>query len=325
MVRVKISEDNDCYEGILIMFELNGVMETQQLMAPSSLICLNHLKEFTLVLENHGCEPIYLQSDQILGHIENVLVCLPEEVQDSGNDALPPVVNTLFADTTAAQCEHAAPTTDTTEPAKQERLVKLKEAVTIHQSNLSSDQIASLVQLIEEYSDIFVLDATELGCTNLFTHSIDTGNSPPIRQPARCVPFALHSKMEQLVEDILDQGVIQHSSSPWASPVVLVKKKDGSHRFCVDYRRLNSVTKMDVFPLLRVDDTLDMLSQTQFFSTLDLAAGYWQVRMDRASQEKKKTAFNTHSGHYEFCVMPFGLCNEPATFQWLMEQCWLDC
>ena len=127
-------------------------------------------------------------------------------------------------------------TTDTTEPAKLERLVKLKEALTIHQSNLSSDQIASLVQLIEEYYDIFALDATELGCTNLVTHFIDTGNSTPIRQPARRVPFALHSKIEQLVEDMLDQGLIQHSSSPWASPVVLVKKKDGSHRFCVDYR-----------------------------------------------------------------------------------------
>ena len=240
------------YEGILIMFELdiNGVMETQQLTAPSSLICLDHLKEFTLVLENYGCEPIYLQSGQILGHIENVLVCLPEEVQDSGNDASPPAVNTLFAKTTAAQCERAAPTTETTEPAKQERLVKLKEALTIYQSNLSSDQIASLVQLIEEYSAIFALDATELGCTNLVTHSIDTGNSPPIRQPARCVPFALHSKMEQVVKDILDQGVIQHSSSPWASPVVLVKKKDGSHRFCVDYRRLNYVTKWMCFHFL---------------------------------------------------------------------------
>ena len=252
MVRVKLSEDNDCYEGILTMFELDidGVMETQQLMAPSSLICLDHLKEFTLVLENHGCEPIYLQSGQILGHIENVLVCLPEEVQDSGNDASPPAVNTLFAKTTAAQCERAAPTTETTEPAKQERLVKLKEALTIYQSNLSSDQITSLVQLIEEYSDIFALDATELGCTNLVTHSIDTGSSPPIRQPARRVPFALHSKMEQLVEDMLDQGVIQHSSSPWASPVVLVKKKDGSHCFCVDYRRLNSVTKIVCFHFL---------------------------------------------------------------------------
>ena len=240
MVRVKIFEDNNCYEGILTMFELCLCLTmfdyVQQLMAPSSLICLNHLEEFTLVLENHVCESIYLQSSQILGHIENVLVCLPEEVQDSGNDALPPAMNILFAETTVAQCERAAPTTDTTEPAKLERLVKLKEALTIHQSNLSSDQIASLVQLIEEYYDIFALDATELGCTNLVTHFIDTGNSTPIRQPARRVPFALHSKIEQLVEDMLDQGLIQHSSSPWASPVVLVKKKDGSHRFCVDYR-----------------------------------------------------------------------------------------
>ena len=169
------------------------------------------------------------------------------------------------------------------------------------------------MNLVEKYSDIFALDATELGSTNLVTNSINTGDSPPIRQPVRRVPFALHMKMEQLVQEMMDQGVIQHSSSPWASPVVLVKKKDGSHCFCVDYRRLNSVTKMDVFPLPRVDDTLDMLSQTQFSSALDLAAGYWQVRMDEASQEK--TAFNTHSGHYKFCVIPFGLCNGPATFQ----------
>ena len=181
-------------------------METQQLMAPSALVCLNNLKEFTLVLENHGCEPIYFQSGQILGYIENVLVCLPEEVQDSENDVLLPAMNTMFAKTTAAQCEHALFTTDTNtaEAAKQERLAELKEALTIHQSNLLSDQIASLVQLIEEYSDIFALDATELGCTNLVTHSIDTGNSHLICQPARRVPFALHSKMEQLVEDMLD-------------------------------------------------------------------------------------------------------------------------
>ena len=116
---------------------------------------------------------------------------------------------------------------------------------------------------------------------------------------------------------MLAQGVIQNSNSPWASPVVLIKQKDGSHRFCVDYRRLNGLTKMDVFPLPCVDDTLDILSQTQYFSMLDLAAGYWQVRMDGDSQEK--TAFSTCSGHYEFHVMPFGLCNGPSTFQRLME------
>ena len=113
---------------------------------------------------------------------------------------------------------------------------------------------------------MFTLDAMELRSTNLVTRSIDTRDSPPLRQSARQILFTLHARMEQLLKDMMKQGVIQHPSSPWASPVVLVKKKDFSHRFCVDYRQLNSVTKMDMFPLPRVDDTLDMLAQTQYLS-----------------------------------------------------------
>ena len=111
---------------------------------------------------------------------------------------------------------------------------------------------------------------------------------------------------------MLQQGVIEPSQNPWASPVVLGKKRDGSYRFCVDYRRLNSITKMDVFPLPRIDDTLDLLSKAKFFTTLDLASGYCQVKMHPESREKM--AFATWSGLYQFVVMPFGLCNAPATF-----------
>ena len=199
----------------------------------------------------------------------------------------------------------------------EERLQCLKGSLKLDLSNLSRDEAQQLEDLVIEWADVFAFDPSELGSTKLVTHSIDTGDSPPIKQPAWRIPFALRQTVEEMVQKMLEQGVVEPSHGPWSSPVVLVEKKDGSKRFCVDYCRLNSVTKMDVFPLPRIDDTLDSLGQSQYFTTLDLAAGYWQVRMHPDSQEK--TAFATHSGLYEFRVMPFGLCNSPATFQRLMD------
>ena len=120
------------------------------------------------------------------------------------------------------------------------------------------------------------------------------------------------------LDQMQKQGVIQPSRSPWASPVVLVRKRDGSHRFCVDYRGLNSVTKPDSYPLPRIEDLLDQLGQAAYFSSIDLASGFWQIRMHPDSQEK--TAFTTQQGLFEFRVMPFGLTNAPAVFQHLMQQ-----
>ena len=147
---------------------------------------------------------------------------------------------------------------------------------------------------------------------------IDTGDALPRKQAASRVPFAVRQNIAEQLKSMLKNQVIQPSNSPWASPIVLMRKKDGTLRLCVDYRGLNSVTKPNQFPLPRIDNMLDQLNSTQYFTTLDLAAGYWQVRMSSASREK--TAFVTQQRLFEFCVMPFGLTNAPAVFQRLMEQ-----
>ena len=200
----------------------------------------------------------------------------------------------------------------------QPRADRLVEEIPINCEQLGSSGGAELQLLIREYADVFALDSTEVGRTEVVEHSIDTQSHPPIRQAPHRIPFSLRPKVEKLIQEMLEQGIVEESSSPWASPIVLVAKPDGSTRFCVDYRRLNAITKVDEYPLPRVDECLDVLSGQKYFSTLDLATGYWQVKMSEESQEK--TAFTTHNGLYEFTVMPFSLCNAPATFQRLMSE-----
>ena len=148
-------------------------------------------------------------------------------------------------------------------------------------------------------------------------HSINVGSNVPINQPKYRVAHKDREIIKDQVQDMLKKNVIKHSMSAWASPIVLVDKKDGSIRFCVDYRKLNSITTKDSYPLPRIDDSLAALSGNQFFSGLDLNAGYWQIPM--SEKDKDKTAFLTDDGLFEFNVMPFGLTNAPATFQRYMD------
>ena len=182
--------------------------------------------------------------------------------------------------------------------------------------HLSHQQKIQLTNLLVKYQDLFISKADPLGHTDKVKHSIQT-ERPPIRQPIRRLPEALKRTVDVETKQMLDEGVIRTSSSPWSSPVVMVRKKDGSWRFCIDYRKLNSITHRDAYPLPRIDSTLDTLSGLKYFTTLDLASGYWQVEINES--DKEKTAFSTRQGHFEFNVMPFELTNAPATFQRLME------
>ena len=159
---------------------------------------------------------------------------------------------------------------------------------------------------------------TQLGKTNLVTYRIYTKNVPSTCSRPYRPPLTSQTFINEEIQRMLDNKLIRESTSPWASPVVLAKKKNGKLRFCVDYRKLNAITKKDAYPLPRIDDMLESLAGAKYFSTLDLMSGYWQVEMD--PRDREKTAFITRHRTYEFNVMPFGLCNAPATFQRLMDQ-----
>ena len=248
-------------------------------------------------VSNQTREPVMLQSGLSLGRLEEFDVA-------PATDA-----NELEGVCVAKVCVEP----DSVDAARKKKLASMLGA----DQPESADAKQMIIQAALEFSDVFAVD-DEHGEVKGVEHQIVTGDSQPIRQVPRRVPFALRGEISRMVHEMLDANVIEESASPWASPVVLVRKKDGTLRFCVDYRRLNAVTRKDTFPLPRIDDLLDQLHGKKVFSTLDAKRGYWQIKVHDDS--KSKTAFVTFDGLYEFRVMPFGLCNAPSTFQRLMQK-----
>ncbi len=184
----------------------------------------------------------------------------------------------------------------------------------VNAAHLPPEDKQQLYQILESNPQVCTLRP---GRTEVLEHRIYTTHQVPIKQrPYRTTP-AKQAVIKEQLEEMLAAGIVEPSHSGWASPVVLVPKKDGSLRFCVDYRKVNASTENDAYPLPNITEILESLSGASIFSTIDLNSGYWQVSMDQES--KPKTAFVTNSGLFQFNVMPFGLKNAPATFQRLMD------
>ncbi|KAJ1212450.1 hypothetical protein NDU88_000110 [Pleurodeles waltl] len=222
---------------------------------------------------------------------------------------------TVLMATDKGQEEDSDPLPDLFSSTEQDALV---EGVVLADC-LTAEQKDNCINLLGQFSELF---STVPGTTSWCEHTIDTGDSLPVKSKIYRQPDHVRDCIKQEVQKMLELGVVEHSDSPWASPVVLVPKpnsKDGKKemRFCVDYRGLNLVTKTDAHPIPRADELIDTLASAKYLSTFDLTAGYWQIKL--SEDAKPKTAFSTIGGHYQFTVMPFGLKNASATFQRLVN------
>ena len=184
--------------------------------------------------------------------------------------------------------------------------------------NLEQAELLAVKRLLCEFSDVCTVDPDNPARTDLVKFFIETD---PKMLPISRSPYRRHKKIQEeinkIVRKLLAQGQINRSTSPWASPVVIVPKKDGGLRFCVDYTWLNKATKKMHYPLPRMDDVLESFQGATYFSALDLKETYWSIRM--TDEDKEKTAFITQDGLYEWNVMPFGLANAPAYWSKLMD------
>ena len=184
--------------------------------------------------------------------------------------------------------------------------------------HLSQENFSKFKDTITRNIDLFSKSETDLGKTNLVKMTLDTGDSAPIKQKPYKTPFSLRPEVEKHIDDLLTANLIRPSTSPWASPIIVVPKKDGGSRICIDYRKLNSVTVSNSYPIPSISDILASLKNAKYFSCLDLKSGYHQIEMEE--RDKEKTAFVCFKGLFEYNVMPFGLCSAPPVFQELMNR-----
>ncbi|KAL0202037.1 hypothetical protein M9458_000055, partial [Cirrhinus mrigala] len=265
-------------QGNMLLSPTKGFMEKHQVMVARIIIGAQPSHRVPVRLYNPGTVAVKVRKEVIAGILQ------PADVVQASTAELPP----------ADSCP------------------------TVVLSHLQPLQNSVSLRSCFVLTDVFSTGPTDLGRTNLVQHDIQTRPGPPVKQQPRRMAFEKQQSADEQIQQNLDAGLASPSNSCWASPIVMVRKKDQTYRLCVDYRALNERTIKDAYPLPRIQDTLDTLSTAKWFSTLDLASGYWRVEL--TPQARQAAAFCSRKGLFAWNVMPFGLCNAPATFQRLMDR-----
>ena len=335
-VSIEASQEGADTNTELLIGPSTQFAERNSLVVAHHLIDASNPNSIKIRVMNPYSTSAVIKKNEVIGEAEKVDVLLKLADMENEDDM------TEYSEIRRIQIEPNGPTTN-----RNVSIVEEKEVDVINDVGNSIELPDHMIELYEKsipgrspeeqevikatlykYRDTFSKDENDLGQTHLIEHAIDTGDARPIKQPPRRVPIALAEDERKAIEQMKQQGVIRESQSPWSSPIVLVRKKNGKVRPCIDFRRVNEVTKKDAFPLPRIQDCLDAVSGAKLFSTFDLTSGYFQIPVK--SEDIPKTAFVTKYGLYEFTSMPFGLCNSAATFQRVMEIAlsglqWLTC
>ena len=290
-----------------VVFEVDQD-EMSDLYCPPTIVEVTSKGRICMMIENRRDEALILSKGKSIGRIDSIdkFEELPEKEIAESKSAKYGSVDAVEPDTEPTAYE-------------QGRVARLMAMIKWPESDvLSEEDRMKVKQLVAENHDLFSLSDDELRQTDSVMHTVDTGKTPPIKQRQRPVPFGLREQVEEIVDDLLRRRLITPSSSPWSSPIVLVRKKDGRLRFCIDFRLLNKHTVKDAYPMPDIDSLLLSLGGKKFLSAFDMDNGYHQIMMD--PRDRSKTAFATLNGHYEWNVMPFGLTAAVATFQRFMEK-----